>query len=116
MLTLCQLVDDPFFTRKEARKEYSVLTAAGFSKAMLCAYDLRSKYVHTGQPFGGWVKPIGQMVEEVQTGKPVVDSADLAKTLANAPTLVGLERVLRYALLRFASKHGFICENSVLAT
>jgi len=79
---------------------------------MLAAYDLRSKYVHTGQPFGSWVRPRGQTIEEVQVGRPVVTSADLAKTLADAPTLVGLERVLRYALLRFASEHSLISERS----
>lgn len=112
VLTLCRLVDEPFFARKEAQVAYMGLKAASFRKAMLAAYDLRSKYVHTGQPFGSWVRPRGQTVEEVQVGRPVVASSDLAKTLADAPTLVGLERVLRYALLRFASEHNLISESS----
>jgi hypothetical protein len=112
VLTLCGLVDDAFFVRKEAQGVYPGLKAAGFRKTMLAAYDLRSKYVHTGQPFGSWVRPRGQTIEEVQVGRPVVTSADLAKTLADAPTLVGLERVLRYALLRFASEHSLISERS----
>lgn len=112
VLTLCRLVDEPFFQRKEAQDGYSGLTSAGFMRAMLAAYDLRSKYVHTGQPFGGWVQPRGQTIEEVQVGKPVVASPSLAKTMAEAPTLVGLERVLRYALLRFASGHCFISNRS----
>lgn len=115
VLTLSRLVDAPFFARKEASETFMALKAASFVKALLAAYDLRSKYVHTGQPFGNWVRPRGQVVEEMQVGKPVVDSKDLAKVLAGAPTLVGLERVIRYALLRFGLEHGLITECAATA-
>lgn len=110
VLNLSRLVDAPFFARKEASDAFLALKEACFVKALLAAYDLRSKYVHTGQPFGTWVRPRGQIVEEIQVGKPIVDSKDLAKALADAPTLIGLERVIRYAILRFGLQHGLITE------
>lgn len=41
---------------------------------------------------------------EIQLGRPVVADKDVARALAAAPTLIGLERVTRYALLRFAER------------
>jgi hypothetical protein len=35
-----------------------------------------------------------------------VDDADFGRTLAAAPTFIGLERIVRYGLLRFAEQLG----------
>lgn len=73
-----------------------------FRSAIAAAYDLRSRYVHTGVPFGGW---ISFWQNEVQIGRPVVEDKELGKILALAPTFTGLERVIRYCILRFAQMH-----------
>ncbi|MNY09114.1 hypothetical protein D3C86_1420070 [compost metagenome] len=67
---------------------------------------MRSRYVHSGESFGSWIYPRGSGVEEIQSGRPVIKDKDFAKTLATAPTYSGLERVVRYGLLRFSERLG----------
>lgn len=100
--TIIQLVDSSFFDRTESRDEYGRFKKNSFKNAISAAYDLRSRYVHTGVPFGGW---ISLWQNEVQFGQPVVEDKELGKILALAPTFTGLERVIRYCLLRFAQLH-----------
>lgn len=102
------LVDAVFFSKSEAVKPPFALNAADFERRVAAAYDLRSKFVHTGINFGKWIEPRGDQKAEIQLGIPVVQDKEFAKILAIAPTFVGLERVVRYALLRFAMKFG--CE------
>ncbi len=99
------LTTDDFFTRSETTR-FGKLQRAGYLKALGAAYDLRSKYLHTGRGFGGWLAPRGADNEERMTGRPVVPDRSFANTLANAPTLVGLERIVRYGLLRRAEGFG----------
>jgi hypothetical protein len=47
---------------------------------------------------------------EVQFGTPVVGDKKLADLLATAPTYLGLERVIRYCLFRFAERHQLFIE------
>ena len=77
-------------------------------KSMASAYDLRSRYVHTGVPFGSWISlAMSGDNNEIQVGAPIVkEDKELGKLIGHAPTFVGLERVTRYVLLRFAEKHG----------
>lgn len=105
--TITSLVDTAFFDRSESKEQHARLSSDSFGKAVGAAYDLRSKYVHTGIPFGRWVSLhlAGRNIE-VQLGKPVVTDQELGKILAHAPTLVGLERIVRYCLLRFAEENG----------
>jgi hypothetical protein len=105
--TIVDLVDQSFFERSESKEQFASFKAESFAKRISAAYDLRSKYVHTGQPFGSWVsRSHGNMNNEVQIGQPVVQNTEFGKILSNAPTLIGLERVVRYCLLRFAEAHG----------
>jgi hypothetical protein len=106
--TITNLVDLSFFDRSDSRDPLSRLTSDSFEKAVAAAYDLRSKYVHTGIPFGHWVSLFNS---EVQLGRPVVEDNELGKILAQAPTLVGLERIVRYCLLRFAEANGGYISN-----
>jgi hypothetical protein len=98
------LCDDAFFGRSELSPEYK-LEAGTFRKALGAAYDLRSKHLHTGKPFGLWVCPDTTRYE-AQFAQPVTGDKDFDKVLANAPTYLGLERLTRYALLRFAQSNG----------
>lgn len=93
-------VDSDFFSRRESEDELSTFKKENFEKRISAAYDLRSQLVHSGQPFGRWVKPYRGNIE-VQLGRPVVDDKEMRKILEWAPTLVGLERVTRYVLLKF---------------
>lgn len=101
VLGLESLLDRAFFEQSPASHGFARLDAKGIAKRLGAAYDLRSRYVHTGQSFGGVVGPRGMDREEVQTGKPVHEDREFGRLLACAPTYIGLERILRYCLLRY---------------
>lgn len=98
-------VDDAFFTRSEAEGSWERLQAGQFPRAVAAAYDLRSRYVHTGASFGSWIAPRYGNAER-QSGKPVLHDREMAKILARAPTFIGLERLTRLVLLRCAARLG----------
>lgn len=100
VLGLVSLLNPAFFVQSQARHSFAGLEAKTIAKRLSAAYDLRSQYVHTGQSFGIVVGPLGTDREEVQTGKPIHEDKEFAKALACAPTYIGLERILRYCLLR----------------
>ena len=78
--TIVRLTDQGFFQRSEAREPVAGFKADSFRDAVSAAYDLRSRYVHTGIPFGGWVSlKTGGMNNEVQMGRPVVEDKELGK-------------------------------------
>jgi hypothetical protein len=105
--TIVELVDSTFFERSETKDEIARFKLESFENQIAAAYDLRSRYVHTGTPFGSRVSlRLGGDNSEIQVGEPVVGDKQFGKVLALAPTLIGLERVIRYCLLRFAEKHG----------
>jgi hypothetical protein len=100
---ILHLVDGDFFTRTEAPQPYAALREADFERRLGAAYDLRSRYLHTGSPFGRWM---GAVRSEIQDGKPVLRDEELAVRIYLAPTYPGLERVMRYCLLRFLEING----------
>jgi hypothetical protein len=104
--TLLRLLNSGFYSGSETREEWMALTKDDIEKQLLAAYDLRSKYVHAGIPFGSWVVGGSSMRSEKLMCKPVVEDADFAKVLQRAPTFMGLERVLRYCLLRYLHLNG----------
>ena len=97
------LTASDFFSRSEALHDYSRLKKENFKIALGAAYDLRSRYVHSGAGFGGWIGPRGSN-EETQIGKPVIESKKLSKIIFEAPTYIGLERIMRHSLLSFANQ------------
>lgn len=104
--SLCSLVDHRFFEARESDVEFGYFKPDLIERSIGAAYDLRSKYVHTGVPFGNWIQPRGHHTD-LQLGRPVVSDRDFAKTLAKAPTFLGLERFIRYCLLSFMVSNGF---------
>lgn len=104
-----EFVDENFFDRTESKHEFGRFSQENFWQGISSAYDLRSKYVHSGADFGRWIDSVG-MRTEMPVGKPVVSDPDYAKTLFRSPTLIGLERATRYCLLRYAQKNGLDLE------
>ena len=100
------LVDDEFFVSKETDLEYGFFKTEDFCKRIGAAYDLRSKYVHSGIPFGRWIAPDIHSLD-TQTGRPMGEAREHANILEKAPTLLGLERLIRYCLLVFMDGNGF---------
>jgi hypothetical protein len=107
MLTLDDLVNDQFFAANESQIGWTVLHKDKKIKAIKAAYDLRSRYVHTGLRFGDWMTLYQGLNAEVMMAVPNIDDSDLRKLLVRAPMFHGLERMIRYALLRFA--HQELC-------
>jgi len=103
--TVRSLVDDRFFAGSADIPEVYRLTQANLDAYVKNAYDLRSKYVHIGVPFGAWIAVTPEA--EVQFGTPVLAGSDhkLQTLLGNIPTFVGLERLTRFVILRFAQLH-----------
>jgi hypothetical protein len=108
VLTIAALIDDEFFERGEAKAQYARLTKDGFLKRIGAAYDLRSGFLHSGRSFGSVIAPRGPGNEEVQSGESMVPDREFAKAIDASPTYIGLERILRYALLRFGETSGLV--------
>lgn len=98
-------LDDEFFARNEAGHVWQSLRARDFPRAAAAAYDLRSRYVHTGVSFGGWIAPRYDNAER-QAGHPVLPDREMARILDRAPTFIGLERLTRLVLLKCAEQLG----------
>lgn len=105
VFSLSNMVDESFFDRREAEWELGSFKKEDFSKRIGAAYDLRSRFVHSGYPFGSWIK-LHMDRSEVPVGEPIVPDREMAKALGKAPLFNGLERVIRYALLHFAAQLG----------
>ena len=101
--SLCELIDASFF---KLPTTLGCFQSESFEQSIKAAYDLRSKYVHTGAPFGHWIKPSNDCAD-LQIGEPVVDEKDFRKILARAPKFNGLERIIRYCILELMSRNGF---------
>ena len=104
--TVCRLINDYFFTHSECEADLGTIKRAGFDDRVSAAYDLRSKYLHTGTDFGGWVSLQLLPNNEVLMAGPVVEDPEFRKALSRAPTYFGLERIIRYCLLRFMHVNG----------
>jgi Apea-like HEPN len=99
-LTFKKLLNERFFDETESLQEFTKLTIENIESCIKAVYDLRSKYVHTGIDFGHWLVPHRAFMNEIQLGKPSVEDNELKKILSKVPTYIGLERVMRFALLR----------------
>ncbi|MBK7490608.1 MAG: hypothetical protein IPI17_00430 [Nitrosomonas sp.] len=106
------LLTDQFFAESEAKQDYLRLKKEDIQSRLSAAYDLRSQHVHSGLPFGKWVsRMLNGEVCEVQIGRPVVGDRAFENVLAKAPTYFGLERIIRYCLLRFIHTHGVLIDS-----
>lgn len=105
--TACALINSHFFSNTECAKDFGALKRKDFERRLAAAYDVRSRYIHTGFPFGECVSRQLVKNNEIQVGpRVVIADKEFAKTLALAPTFIGLERVIRYCLLRFIHLNG----------
>ena len=100
--SLCSLLDEQFFMTAESETQFGHFKLEDIEKSVGAAYDLRSKYVHTGISFGRWIEP-SRGNDDIQLGKPVVPNREFAKILEKAPKFAGLERLIRYCILKFMS-------------
>ena len=107
-LTLRRFLNTSFFTKSESKNNFGAFTEDNITASIVAAYDLRSRYVHTGERFGTWIHSLEHFGAEKQIGTPIVEDKSYKKILERAPTFIGLERIIRYCLLAFIHKE--ICQ------
>jgi len=81
-----------------------------FEKRNAATQDLSRRFVHGGASFRSRIASGAKNNAEIRGGRPKVDDKKFGRVLAMAPTYVGLERTIRYALLRFAMGSDLITE------
>lgn len=98
-----RLTTPVFFDGSETEGPHCRLHPANLANSIKAAYDIRSKYLHAGARFGFWIEPHANIRNEASLGgRPVVSDGDWARILSRAPSFLGLERLLRFMLLRYA--------------
>jgi len=119
------LLDDQFFSKSQSPDKISALKKDEIEKCIKASYDLRSQYVHSGKDLTNWLSYSNLSKEEVHVGKPVLDNTEIEKTsdaekkkklkenakkfratLEWCPTFAGMERIMRYCLLKFWNENG----------
>ncbi|RLT39172.1 MAG: hypothetical protein DWI57_10675, partial [Chloroflexi bacterium] len=99
---LLECLDDDFFERSEAKNNFERIDKTYIKQRLKEAYNLRSKYVHAGQSHSGWMS-VNSLLDnpEIIHGNPVIEDKDLQKSIKRSPTFIGLERIIRYSLIKF---------------
>jgi len=98
---LSKLVNRTFFEGSESQDEFYKFKPDEFDMRIAAAYDLRSNFLHAGKKFGVWVEIMGHRNADVSIGLPAYGDQEWKKLISRIPTLVGMERVIRFCLLRF---------------
>ncbi|ACK92740.1 MULTISPECIES: HEPN domain-containing protein [Bacillus cereus group] len=104
--SLIELLNDNFYENTEVIQGLGKITKDTIEQNIKSAYDLRSLYVHTGLEFGDHIKPIRQFQNEIVMGEVHPSVQRAKKALNNTLTFTGLERIIRYALLKLIHNNG----------
>ncbi|MEJ9132131.1 HEPN domain-containing protein [Bacillus thuringiensis] len=104
--SLIDLLDDNFYENTEAMQEIGIITKGTIEQSIKSTYDLRSSYVHTGLEFKDRIRPLTRMQNEISLGNVKHPNKNTAKALSNTLTFTGLERIIRYALLKLIHNNG----------
>ncbi|WP_214780628.1 hypothetical protein [Exiguobacterium sp. s22] len=114
--SLQELLDDTFFVKTESSSpdiEASKLSKDNIEVTLKSAYDLRSNYVHSGVKFGAYLESRSNSHYERNMFLFSQDNPSLTKILQNAPTFLGLERILRFALLKTIHRYGIFISDEL---
>lgn len=105
-------LDRDFFTRTEAKHEYKKLSESDIKQRLKAAYNLRSKYVHAGKLPSSWMA-VNYLHDndEVIRGNPVIEDKDMQKSIKLSPTFIGMERIIRYSLIKFLIQTNIIVDD-----
>jgi len=112
-LLVNKLINNNFFSVTESNIDLFSFKKVNFEKNIKSAYDLRSKFVHTGASFGNSIKTNVSIMNELPLGNTMLNprNRDFEKILDKSPCFTGLERVVRYCLLSFIHKEAFPFDN-----
>jgi hypothetical protein len=114
LLTIRHLLTNDFFNTTESKDPHFSLKADDIEERLKSAYDLRSKYVHVGVEFGKWVSNGIRSNNEILGIKTSsLINKKYLQLFESAPSIIGLERIMRYCLLRFIHLNGCRIDNAL---
>ncbi|MGE7609723.1 hypothetical protein ACQKML_24430 [Peribacillus frigoritolerans] len=107
VFSLSELLNDNFFNLSEVKEGIAPqINKENINNLLKSAYDLRSQYVHAGAEFGVYITPFSDHNNEVLMATPRGFDEKVNKILSKSPTFCGLERIIRFCLLRLIHKNG----------
>lgn len=108
-LLVTEHIDEDFFSETESLSPSNQLTSENFKSRLKAAYSIRSTYVHAGKFMSNWfsVNHLTQN-EEIISGNPVIEDAAMKRHVKRSPTILGLERIVRYVLIKYLIKNEMI--------
>lgn len=113
-LTIDKLLTEDFFEVSEAKDNHFALKKSDIRNRIKMAYDLRSHFVHVGIEFGHWVSAGMKSNNEILGAKPIsLVKKDYLRLFEFSPSIIGLERIMRYCLLRFIHLNGCKIDDSL---
>jgi hypothetical protein len=95
-----QTLDEQFYQSSESTIGFLRVSRNDIERHVKAAYDLRSRFMHSGRSHGGWVNAMKHAGAEIVIGDPVIKDPELKKLVVDSLTLCGLERVVQYCLHR----------------
>jgi hypothetical protein len=104
--TVLMHLDDGFYLTGEDGTTLYCFTPETIRQNVAAAYDLRSRYLHRGEPFGSYVTTAWPGRGEIPIGRLQAKNAEFSKIVSRAPTIAGMERIVRYMLLKLGSENG----------
>lgn len=100
-------LNETFFQGGESQMGFANLEAKDFPGIILEAYDLRSRYAHSGKAFGQLIEPMRQLNnEKLIDNSAMMQGEQVVATLPKGSlTFLGLERLTRFIILAFCHNH-----------
>lgn len=107
--SIMKYLNDDFFYNSENNLKPPSLTKEEMNRRIKSAYSIRSKYLHAGIGTYGLLS-VNNFNSNDETFSYIPSSIDsqIKRALKNAPTLIGMERIIRSVLIGFLLKNKII--------
>lgn len=105
--TLVTFLDDEFFDKTQSQNDSTRLLKSNIIRRIKASYDVRSKMLHTGELYNGWIAHSIYSKDEIVDGKPILNNKEYEKLIQLCPTFAGMERIIRYCLIKILCQKGW---------
>ncbi len=109
--TVLMHLDAGFYLTAEDGTTWGCFTPETIRQNVAGAYDLRSRYLHRGERFGRYVTTAWAGRGEIPIGRLQAEDAEFSRVVSRAPTIAGMERIVRYVLLKLGYRNGGVVLN-----
>jgi len=91
------------FSPCQNKDKIGKITEEKIDKVINSIYQMRSKYLHTGEQFGQVLLPTGSYMNDIQLGEPIHpnNNREIQNIWKNLPTITFIEHLVRFVLLKF---------------